>query len=58
VSEPEDKPAPRRSDRGQKKAQEKFDRQAAALRANLKRRHQQRRATDENSDDTPPRDSE
>ncbi len=42
---PQDKrpPAPRLSAKGKKKADEKFARQAAALRANLKRRHQQRR---------------
>lgn len=51
---PEDeKPAPRtsvpqRSDRGQKRAEEKYDRQAASLRANLRRRNQQRRGQDDN----------
>ena len=37
---------PRRSAKGKKKAEEKFARQAASLRANLKRRHEQRRGQD------------
>ena len=44
-----DKPQPRRSAKGEKKAAEKFARQAAALRANLKRRHAQRRAQDDDA---------
>ncbi len=46
---------PRRSAKGKKKAEEKFARQAAALRANLKRRHQQRRGqvADEGDDGEP-----
>jgi len=55
VSGEDGKPAPRRSDRGQRKAEEKYARQAAALRANLKRRQQQRRgAEDHTKDDAPP----
>ena len=46
---------PRRSAKGKKKAEEKFARQAAALRSNLKRRHQQRRGQegDETGDGDP-----
>ncbi len=45
---PEDeKPAPRTSAQGKKKAAEKYDRQAAALRANLRRRKQQQRGLDD-----------
>jgi hypothetical protein len=45
---PEDKKprGPGTSAKGKKKAEEKFARQAAALRSNLKRRHQQRRGQD------------
>lgn len=54
----EDRPAPRRSARGQKKAADKYDRQAAALRANLKRRQQQRRAAEDRAKDGVPSDAE
>ena len=37
---------PALSPTGQKKADEKYQRQAEALRANLRRRHQQRRGQD------------
>ncbi len=43
----DDKPAaPRPSARGDKRAEERFERQAAALRVNLRRRNQQRRGQD------------
>jgi len=47
---PEDRtpPGPRASARGNKRAEEKFERQAAALRANLRRRNQQRRGQEDN----------
>ena len=54
---PEDKKprGPGTSAKGKKKAEEKFARQAAALRSNLKRRHQQRRGQegDETGDGDP-----
>ena len=57
---PEDeKPrGPRRSAKGKKKAEEKFARQAAALRANLKRRHQQRRGQGDDAETESDPDSE
>ena len=46
---PEDeKPAPRTSAKGDKRAVEKYDRQAASLRANLRRRKQQQRGQEDN----------
>lgn len=48
TSQDKQPPAPRLSAKGKKKADEKFARQAAALRANLKRRHQQRRGQEGN----------
>lgn len=45
---PEDeKPAPRTSAKGAKRAEEKYERQAASLRANLRRRNRQRRSQDD-----------
>jgi hypothetical protein len=48
VTPEDEKPAPRTSAKGQKRAEEKYDRQAASLRANLRRRNQQRRGQDDN----------
>jgi hypothetical protein len=47
--------APQPSSKGQKRADEKFERQAAQLRANLRRRNQQRRGQggDKQVDDDP-----
>ena len=57
---PEDeKPvAPSRSAEGKKRAAEKYDRQAASLRANLRRRKQQRRGTAGNKQDDGEADTE
>ncbi|MCZ6454370.1 MAG: hypothetical protein O7A62_10025 [Alphaproteobacteria bacterium] len=49
--EDEKSPAPRPSARGKKRAEEKFERQAASLRANLHRRRQQRRGQDGDEQD-------
>lgn len=42
-----EKPAPRTSAKGKKNAAEKYARQAASLRANLRRRNRQRRGQDD-----------
>jgi len=47
VTPEDEKPAPRASAKGKKRAEEKFERQAASLRANLRRRNQQRRGQDD-----------
>jgi hypothetical protein len=47
VTPEDDKPAPRTSAEGKKRAAEKYDRQAASLRANLRRRKQQQRGQDD-----------
>lgn len=44
----DDNPAPRTSAEGKKRAAEKYDRQAASLRANLRRRKQQQRGQQDN----------
>lgn len=57
---PADRPTagPRRSARGQKKAEEKYARQAEALRANLRRRQQQRRGQADDTQDNGKSDTE
>ena len=48
MSGDKDKPdGPALSAKGEKKAQEKYQRQAEALRANLRRRHEQRRGQED-----------
>jgi hypothetical protein len=50
--------APRRLVRGRKRAEEKYERQAAALRANLRRRNRQRRGAAGNERDDGEADTE
>jgi hypothetical protein len=48
VTPEDEKSAPRTSAKGKKRADEKYARQAEALRANLHRRKQQQRGTSDN----------